>query len=172
MFVCPSADGPEMVAITPPNPPPFLRAGSNFSLSCAAQSSPPATFVWYHNNTMMEAGGPVLTLETIEKHKFGKTTGEYTCRAANAKTMLTVSSPVVSFAVMGEWPDSVLSVNDVLSSSWWDKVRWSVVVHRTFLEIWFKTEKRPRNIKCLCTARLLWSQSAGETRSQPDLKKC
>ncbi|KAM8767078.1 cell adhesion molecule CEACAM5 [Acanthopagrus schlegelii] len=92
--------GPEAVAITPPNPPPYLRAGSNFSLSCAARSSPPATFVWYHNNTMMEAGGPVLTLATIEKHKFGKTTGEYTCRAANAKTLLTISSPVVSFAVM------------------------------------------------------------------------
>ncbi|XP_073319630.1 cell adhesion molecule CEACAM5 [Pagrus major] len=92
--------GPGQVSITPPNPPPFVQTGSNFSLSCAAVSSPPATFAWYHNNTMMEAGGPVLTLETIEKHRLGKTTGEYTCRATNAKTLMTISSPVVSFSVM------------------------------------------------------------------------
>ncbi|KAK5854492.1 hypothetical protein PBY51_004680 [Eleginops maclovinus] len=92
--------GPDEVSITPPNPPKFLRSKSNFSLSCASISSPPATFSWYHGQKMMEVAGPVLTLEVIEKYKLGLAVEEYTCSATNAKTQRVGSSPAVSFAVM------------------------------------------------------------------------
>ncbi|XP_038580043.1 carcinoembryonic antigen-related cell adhesion molecule 20 isoform X2 [Micropterus salmoides] len=92
--------GPDQVTITPVNPPEYLKSGSNFSLSCSVLSNPPATFTWYHNEQLMEASGPVLTLDVIEKHGIGSNKEGYTCRAKNAKTQRTVSSPAVSFAVL------------------------------------------------------------------------
>ncbi|XP_033982104.1 carcinoembryonic antigen-related cell adhesion molecule 6-like [Trematomus bernacchii] len=92
--------GPDEVSITPPNPSKFLRSKSNFSLSCASPSSPPATFSWYQTQQLLEVAGPVLTLEAIEKLKLGSAVGNYTCRAKNAKTQRAASSPAVSFAVM------------------------------------------------------------------------
>lgn len=97
-----STDGPDQVTITPVNPPEYLKSGSNFSLSCSVLSNPPATFTWYHNEQLMEASGPVLTLDVIEKHGIGSNKEGYTCRAKNAKTQRTVSSPAVSFAVLRE----------------------------------------------------------------------
>ncbi|XP_068188614.1 carcinoembryonic antigen-related cell adhesion molecule 5 [Antennarius striatus] len=92
--------GPEQVTITPQKPPQVLRSGSNFNLTCSAVSLPPATFTWYHSQTMMEFFGPVLTMEVITKHGLGKKVEEYTCRAKNEKTQRTVSSPGASFSIM------------------------------------------------------------------------
>ncbi|XP_022613154.1 carcinoembryonic antigen-related cell adhesion molecule 2-like [Seriola dumerili] len=92
--------GPDTVTISPPSPPEFIQSGTNFSLSCSASSSPPATFTWFHNQQPMEVSGPVLTLKQIEEHGLGKQTEGYTCTAKNAKTERAVSSPAVSFAVM------------------------------------------------------------------------
>ncbi|KAK5910670.1 hypothetical protein CgunFtcFv8_004912 [Champsocephalus gunnari] len=92
--------GPDAVSITPPNPPKFLRSKSNFSLSCASPSSPPATFSWYQNQQLLEVTGPVLTLEAIEALKLDSAVVNFTCRASNAKTQRADSSPAVSFAVM------------------------------------------------------------------------
>ncbi|XP_071355421.1 cell adhesion molecule CEACAM5-like [Trachinotus anak] len=92
--------GPDEVTISPPSPPEFIKSGSNFNLSCLTSSSPPATFSWYHNQLPMEASGSVLTLKVIEEHGLGIQKEGYTCTANNAKTMRTVASPAVSFAVM------------------------------------------------------------------------
>ncbi|XP_028453714.1 carcinoembryonic antigen-related cell adhesion molecule 20 [Perca flavescens] len=92
--------GPEAVTITASNPDLFISSNINFTLSCSATSSPPATFTWYRNHRMMENAGPFLTLEVIRKHRFGSETGEYRCRAHNAKTGRIVPSPGISFAVM------------------------------------------------------------------------
>ncbi|XP_069580900.1 carcinoembryonic antigen-related cell adhesion molecule 20 [Brachyistius frenatus] len=92
--------GPDNVAISPPNPPQFIKSGSNFSLTCSALSSPPATFTWHHDQDLLEASGTVLTLEVVQKNGYGKEIAGYACRAKNAKTQRLVSSPVVSFAVM------------------------------------------------------------------------
>ncbi|KAI4818127.1 hypothetical protein KUCAC02_011489 [Chaenocephalus aceratus] len=91
--------GPDKVSITPPTLqiPPLQ---SNFSLSCASPSSPPATFSWYQNQQLLEVTGPVLTLEAIEALKLGSAVVNFTCRANNAKTQRADSSPAVSFAVM------------------------------------------------------------------------
>ncbi|XP_058475196.1 carcinoembryonic antigen-related cell adhesion molecule 6-like [Solea solea] len=92
--------GPDEVSLSPVKVPQFIRAGSNFNLSCSAPSSPPATFTWFHNQKVMEVAGPVLTLKVIQSHGLGKTMEEYTCRATNAKTQRIIASAGVSFAVM------------------------------------------------------------------------
>ncbi|XP_059205786.1 carcinoembryonic antigen-related cell adhesion molecule 1-like [Centropristis striata] len=92
--------GPEKIKITPDKTAKFLRAKSNFNLTCSAISNPAATFNWYHGALPLEVAGPVLTLEMIEKLKLGKQAEDYTCRATNAKTLRTIASPAVSFAVM------------------------------------------------------------------------
>lgn len=95
-------DGPEKVSIAPALPPQFIKSGSDFNLTCSAVSEPAATFTWFHEKQLMKLFGPVLTLDKIQKQGFGKTAGEYTCVANNAKTKLDVPSAAVSFAVMGE----------------------------------------------------------------------
>ncbi|XP_039978084.1 carcinoembryonic antigen-related cell adhesion molecule 20-like [Xiphias gladius] len=92
--------GPDEVTISPPSTPQFIRSGSHFNLSCSAQSSPPAAFTWYHNQSVIESSGPVLTLKVIEELGLGKQVEEYTCRAKNDKTQRNIQSPAVSFAVM------------------------------------------------------------------------
>lgn len=92
--------GPEQIIITPMNPPRYLRAKSDFNLTCSSRSNPPAKYTWYHNQVMMETSGPVLPLQMIEKRGLGKDVEEYSCRATNEKTKRTIASPAVSFAVM------------------------------------------------------------------------
>ncbi|XP_044192063.1 carcinoembryonic antigen-related cell adhesion molecule 1-like [Thunnus albacares] len=92
--------GPDEVKVTPSNPSQYIKVGSNFSLSCSASSNPPATFIWYRNQTMLENEGPVLHLETIEKLGLAREMAEYSCGAKNAKTGRTVPSTGVSFVAM------------------------------------------------------------------------
>ncbi|XP_008299471.1 carcinoembryonic antigen-related cell adhesion molecule 20 isoform X2 [Stegastes partitus] len=92
--------GPDEVTVSPAKPPQYIRAKSDFNLTCSTRSSPPATFQWYHKETLMEAMDPVLTLQIIEKHGLGKEMGSYMCKAKNAKTERVASSPAVTFAVM------------------------------------------------------------------------
>ncbi|TWW65893.1 Carcinoembryonic antigen-related cell adhesion molecule 1 [Takifugu flavidus] len=93
--------GPEMVAIAPPTPPQFIKAGSDFNLSCSAESSPAATFQWFHNQQLMKNSGPTLTLMKIQELGFGAEAGQFSCVASNDKTKRAVTSAAVSFAVMG-----------------------------------------------------------------------
>ncbi|XP_053720065.1 carcinoembryonic antigen-related cell adhesion molecule 5 [Synchiropus splendidus] len=92
--------GPEKVSLSPTPILPFVRAGSDFSLTCTAVSSPAATFSWIHDKKPMKAAGPVLKLQDIKAEGFDKTKGTYACIAKNAKTLRHVSSPEVSFTVM------------------------------------------------------------------------
>lgn len=100
----PSADGPDLVTIAPPTPPQFIKSGSDFNLSCSAESSPAATFQWFHNQQLMQNSGPTLTLKKIQELGFGSKTGQFACAANNDKTKRAVASAAVSFAVMGECP--------------------------------------------------------------------
>ncbi|XP_028255011.1 carcinoembryonic antigen-related cell adhesion molecule 2 isoform X2 [Parambassis ranga] len=92
--------GPEAVTITATKPDKYIRAKSDFNLTCSAGSNPPAVLAWYRNNDLMKASGPVLTLKVIEELGFGKQMDNYTCRAQNTETKSAVASSVVSFAVM------------------------------------------------------------------------
>ncbi|XP_026155828.1 carcinoembryonic antigen-related cell adhesion molecule 5 [Mastacembelus armatus] len=92
--------GPDTVTVSPPNTPEFIRSDSNFSLSCSALSSPPATYTWYHNQQVIETAGAVLSMKVLKAQGLGKQLEQYTCRAQNAKTQRIVPSPAVTFAVM------------------------------------------------------------------------
>ncbi|XP_029977105.1 V-set and immunoglobulin domain-containing protein 10-like [Salarias fasciatus] len=92
--------GPDDVQIRPSKPARFIRSRSSFNLSCSAVSSPAATFRWFYNEQQVQADGPVLPLETIEKLGHGQQEGSYTCVAANAKTGRAARSPPVTFGVM------------------------------------------------------------------------
>lgn len=97
-----SPDGPELVALAPPTPPPFIKAGSDFNLTCSAVSSPDATFQWFRDQQLMEASGSVLTLKTLQEHSGASAAAQYWCGATNSKTRRTLASTPVSFAVIGE----------------------------------------------------------------------
>ncbi|TNM92647.1 hypothetical protein fugu_018049 [Takifugu bimaculatus] len=111
--------GPEMVAIAPPTPPQFIKAGSDFNLSCSAESSPAATFQWFHNQQLMKNSGPTLTLMKIQELGFGAEAGEFSCVASNDKTKRAVTSAAVSFAVMAA-PTSAAGADagEVLTVTW------------------------------------------------------
>ncbi|CAL9690979.1 unnamed protein product [Knipowitschia caucasica] len=88
--------GPEQVTLSPPNPPAFVASGSNFSLTCAAVSSPMASITWLQGDVQMDVMGPVLTLDklkTIDK-------ASYSCKASNAQTKREVHSAAVSFTII------------------------------------------------------------------------
>ncbi|XP_061679633.1 carcinoembryonic antigen-related cell adhesion molecule 5-like [Syngnathoides biaculeatus] len=116
-FSLPVHYGPDEVTVTASDPSPFVRADSDFNLTCAAGSAPAATFAWYQNETLMDSVGAVLPLEAVRRRPLWREMSQYTCRAANAKTGRVVSSPAVSFAVVealsgallsGPAPDAVL----------------------------------------------------------------
>ncbi|KAM4630982.1 cell adhesion molecule CEACAM20-like [Polymixia lowei] len=86
--------GPENIAMAWVNTP-IIRKGSNVTMMCSAQSSPAATFKWYHNGNMLETNGPQLVLSNIDE----KQGGNYSCMAHNTKTMRYVST-MAKFTVL------------------------------------------------------------------------
>ncbi|KAJ8005227.1 hypothetical protein DPEC_G00144450 [Dallia pectoralis] len=59
------------------------RAGSNITLSCSAQSKPPALYAWNFNGLSLENRGPQLSLKMVTVNQ----TGSYTCLAHNNVTL-------------------------------------------------------------------------------------
>ncbi|XP_072304429.1 cell adhesion molecule CEACAM20-like isoform X2 [Eucyclogobius newberryi] len=101
--------GPEAVTISPASPPAFVASKSSFNLTCAARSSPAATFAWFRGDVELEKVLPVLTLEDIEALDLAETSSTFSCRASNAKTKRVVPSAGVSFAVLEPISDVKLS---------------------------------------------------------------
>ncbi|XP_061520185.1 carcinoembryonic antigen-related cell adhesion molecule 5 isoform X3 [Phycodurus eques] len=99
-FTLPVHYGPDEVTVTASDPSRFVRADSDFNLTCATRSSPAAAFTWYQNETLMDSAGPVLPLEAVRRRPLWREMSRYTCRAANAETERVVASPAVSFAVV------------------------------------------------------------------------
>lgn len=101
--------GPEQVTLSPATLPPYLASGSDFNLTCTAQSDPPATFSWFKNGLPLEIAGPLLTLKDIEAKNADETKASYTCMATNAKTETNVNSTTVTFGVLEKIVDVRLS---------------------------------------------------------------
>ncbi|XP_066575510.1 carcinoembryonic antigen-related cell adhesion molecule 6 isoform X2 [Amia ocellicauda] len=80
--------GPEQLSLMvhPLLPPSLLEgtypAGSDLTLSCLAQSSPPALYRWAVNGTMTDHMGPELRLPRVQAPQ----SGNYTCWASNSRT--------------------------------------------------------------------------------------
>ncbi|XP_072536669.1 carcinoembryonic antigen-related cell adhesion molecule 1 [Salminus brasiliensis] len=58
-------------------------SGSNITLSCSADSSPPALFQWSYNGIFLNEAGQTLQLKNASQNQ----TGGYTCTAHNAATL-------------------------------------------------------------------------------------
>ncbi|KAL0985076.1 hypothetical protein UPYG_G00152570 [Umbra pygmaea] len=59
------------------------RTASNITLSCSAQSNPPASYMWKFNGAFLKEQSPQLTLQNIRVNQ----TGNYTCLAYNNVTL-------------------------------------------------------------------------------------
>ncbi|XP_077446519.1 cell adhesion molecule CEACAM5-like [Stigmatopora argus] len=99
-FTLPVFYGPDKVTVAPPNPPRFVKGGSDFNLTCASRSNPPAALAWYRNGTLLAGAGANLTLKVIQGQPQWNKVNQYSCKATNAKTKRVAASAVVSFSVV------------------------------------------------------------------------
>nr|XP_046254300.1 hemicentin-1-like isoform X16 [Scatophagus argus] len=84
--------GPENIILTSP-PHEYYAVGSNFILSCSADSRPAAMFYWFLNGDQLTDTGAELRLTNIQMSQ----SGNYSCQAFNQKTgryEMSQSSPV------------------------------------------------------------------------------
>nr|XP_021322271.1 carcinoembryonic antigen-related cell adhesion molecule 5 isoform X1 [Danio rerio] len=81
VFVC--LDGPGNLTLTAMPEKTVYISGSNFSLSCSADSKPTATFNWMLNGNLLNVNGPVYVFTKATQNQ----SGVYTCGAQNAATL-------------------------------------------------------------------------------------
>lgn len=90
-------DGPEKIAVTQTPTDSFLKKGSNLTLTCSANSDPPAQLRWMFNGAELLQKANIAITNLEEKHS-----GNYSCVAYNVKTNRTISSPVAFVTVQGK----------------------------------------------------------------------
>ncbi|KAK6326689.1 hypothetical protein J4Q44_G00023340 [Coregonus suidteri] len=73
-------------------------SGSNLTLSCSAESSPPAQFQWALNGTLLSNQGPELRLVNIQASQ----SGSYSCWAHNTRTLRYQTSEPSDITVLVE----------------------------------------------------------------------
>ncbi|XP_067217562.1 carcinoembryonic antigen-related cell adhesion molecule 1-like [Chanodichthys erythropterus] len=88
--------GPEKITVTKTPTDSFLKKGSNLTLTCSADSDPPAQLRWMFNGAELLQNAIVTIPNLEEKHS-----GNYSCVAYNAKTNRNVVSAVASVTVLG-----------------------------------------------------------------------
>ncbi|KAJ8287732.1 hypothetical protein COCON_G00003910 [Conger conger] len=91
--------GPDDVKVTVDPPKVVHPTGSNLTLSCSAQSSPPAEFTWAFNG--MNTEGQKLNLENIQESQ----SGGYTCWAHNNITLRSQPSDPIQISVIEKISD-------------------------------------------------------------------
>ncbi|XDV33972.1 hypothetical protein PO909_004198 [Leuciscus waleckii] len=87
--------GPEKIVTTQTPTDPFLKKGSNLTLTCSADSDPPAQLKWMFNGAELLQKANV-TISNLE----AKDSGNYSCVATNVKTNRNVVSPVALVTVL------------------------------------------------------------------------
>ncbi|XP_048883098.1 carcinoembryonic antigen-related cell adhesion molecule 5-like isoform X2 [Brienomyrus brachyistius] len=80
--------GPDNVAVTVSPPGTTFSPGTSLTLTCSAQSRPPAQFQWALNDTLLSQMGDTLQLTNIKESQ----SGNYVCWAHNTVTLLNRSS--------------------------------------------------------------------------------
>ncbi|XP_028326914.1 carcinoembryonic antigen-related cell adhesion molecule 6-like isoform X2 [Gouania willdenowi] len=85
--------GPEDTRVSPSKPP--YATGSTIILMCSANSRPSPHFTWHVNSTKLPHDGEKLQLMKVTMSN----NGNYSCRAFNPKTSVTVESPPVPITV-------------------------------------------------------------------------
>ncbi|XP_067303790.1 carcinoembryonic antigen-related cell adhesion molecule 1-like [Pseudorasbora parva] len=89
--------GPEKIVMTQNPTDSFLKKGSNLTLTCSADSDPPAQLRWMFNGAELLQKANITLSNLDVKHS-----GNYSCVAYNVKTNRNVASPVVLVTVLGE----------------------------------------------------------------------
>ncbi|XP_033014657.1 hemicentin-1-like [Lacerta agilis] len=92
-----ASDGPENTTINPQEP--VYRDQSTLNLSCSANSNPPASYSWYHNEKLLEAQNES---QLLISHLSLNDAGKYTCNATNDVTGL-FSHTSLEISVLGEY---------------------------------------------------------------------
>ncbi|KAK1895058.1 Carcinoembryonic antigen-related cell adhesion molecule 1 [Dissostichus eleginoides] len=87
--------GPENTIWTISPPKEHHQEGSDISLSCSADSGPPAQFTWFLNGDLL-SDGPELKLMNVQISQ----AGNYSCQAFNNKTLRYETSPPASISVL------------------------------------------------------------------------
>ncbi|XP_067281548.1 carcinoembryonic antigen-related cell adhesion molecule 5 [Pseudorasbora parva] len=87
--------GPEKIVMTQNPTNSFLKKGSNLTLTCSADSDPPAQLRWMFNGAELHQMANI-TLSNLEE----KNSGNYSCVAYNVKTNRNVASPVALVTVL------------------------------------------------------------------------
>ncbi|CAJ1062597.1 titin [Xyrichtys novacula] len=75
--------GPENTNMTLSSTQEYFEEGSNFNMSCSADSRPAAVFNWFLNGEMLPETGPELRLMYLNTNQ----SGNYSCQAVNNKTL-------------------------------------------------------------------------------------
>ncbi|XP_058864822.1 carcinoembryonic antigen-related cell adhesion molecule 1-like [Acipenser ruthenus] len=75
--------GPESLTLSISPQKPIYSAGSDLTLSCSAQSSPPAHYQWFFNGAPLNKLGSQLNMAHIQHNQ----TGNYTCWVYNNVTL-------------------------------------------------------------------------------------
>ncbi|XP_072572466.1 cell adhesion molecule CEACAM5-like [Paramormyrops kingsleyae] len=99
--------GPDNVAVTVSPPGPIFTSGTNLTLSCSAQSSPPAQFQWALNDTLLSQWGDKLQLTNIKASQ----SGNYTCWAHNNRTLRYHLSEPSMITVLAQVSDVIIQAN-------------------------------------------------------------
>uniref|UniRef100_A0A8C5EF53 Ig-like domain-containing protein n=1 Tax=Gouania willdenowi TaxID=441366 RepID=A0A8C5EF53_GOUWI len=90
--------GPEDTRVEVSPNKPYHELGSTIILTCSANSRPSPQFKWHVNSTQLIHDGEKLQLMNVTMSN----NGNYSCRAFNPKTSVTVESPPVPITVTGE----------------------------------------------------------------------
>ncbi|KAI5629742.1 carcinoembryonic antigen-related cell adhesion molecule 5 isoform X1, partial [Silurus asotus] len=88
--------GPELVKKTQDPVLEFMKKGSNVTMSCTAQSSPAAEFIWVFNGIILPQKTATIVLSNLGEEQ----SGNYSCLAYNSKTQRYVTSEVTTFSVL------------------------------------------------------------------------
>ncbi|XP_046700165.1 carcinoembryonic antigen-related cell adhesion molecule 20 [Silurus meridionalis] len=73
-----------------------MKKGSNLTMSCTAQSSPAAEFIWVFNGNILPQKTATIVLSNLGEEQ----SGNYSCLAYNSKTQRYVTSEVTKFSVL------------------------------------------------------------------------